>query len=147
MTLIFWALSKPYKSKCRDTNRRHRIMVDSALESWWFICLSSEKIFTVRTHPQEVCVVKWILNNQISMHCGIQWGQQNGVDQVLPNMGWVFLWLQRNFGYDVCALKNRIEQSERMSHYFRRKQQVMGFLGFVEKEVDSSTNVKNVDFV
>ena len=41
-------------------------MVDSALESWWFIFLSSEKILVIRTHPEELHVVKWARNTQIS---------------------------------------------------------------------------------
>ena len=55
----FWRLWKVYSSKCRNINRRLGNMADSALENWWFIFLSSEKILVIRTHPEELHVVKW----------------------------------------------------------------------------------------
>ena len=72
----FWPLSKAYVSKCRIITRRRWNMIHSAFESLWFIFLSSEKILVIRTHPQELHVVKSAPNAHISTHFGAQWGQQ-----------------------------------------------------------------------
>ena len=74
-TTAFLALSKAYVSKCRNMTRRHRSMVDSALESWWIILLSSEKILVIRTHPEELHVVKCALHTHISTHYSPHGGQ------------------------------------------------------------------------
>ena len=58
----------------------------------YFSFLSSEKILVIRTHPEELHVVKCATNTQISTHFGSQLRSIN-VDQVLPKMTRVFLWL------------------------------------------------------
>ena len=73
---VFWGFSNTYVSKCRKITRRRRNMLDGAFESWWFMFLNSEKILVIRTHPQELHVVKCSPNTQILTHFGPQWGQQ-----------------------------------------------------------------------
>ena len=72
----FWGFWNTYVSKCRKVSRRRSSMVDSALESGWFIFLNSEKILAIRTHPQELHVVKCAPNTHISTHFSPHWGQQ-----------------------------------------------------------------------
>ena len=43
-------------------------MVDGAFESWSFIFLNFEKTFVIRTHPEELRVVKCAPNTRISTH-------------------------------------------------------------------------------
>ena len=50
-------------------------MVDSAFESWWFIFLKFRKILVIRTHPEELHVVKCALHTHISTHYSPHWGQ------------------------------------------------------------------------
>ena len=67
-------------------------MVYSAFESWSFIFLNFEKTFFIRTHPEELRVVKCAPNTRISTHFYPQWGPTD-VDQVLSIMTRMFLWL------------------------------------------------------
>ena len=93
-------------SKCRKISRRRMSMVDSAYESWWFIFLSSEKILVIRTHTQELHVVKCAPNTQISAHFGPHWGQHNYVGKVLPKVTGVFLWLSKTKSMTFWCSKN-----------------------------------------
>ena len=51
-------------------------MVDSAFESWWSILSDPKKIFVIRTHPEELHVLKCITSTHISTNFSQQWGQQ-----------------------------------------------------------------------
>ena len=71
-----WGFLNTYVSKWRNISGCRRTMVDSALESWWFILLSSEKILVIRTHPEELHVVKCARHTHISTHSDPHRGQQ-----------------------------------------------------------------------
>ena len=66
--IAFWALSKAYVSKSRNITKHRRNMVYSAFESWSFIFLNFEKTFVIRTHPEELHVVKCAPNVRIATH-------------------------------------------------------------------------------
>ena len=102
----FWGFLNTCVSECRKISRRRRNIVDSAFESWWFIFLSSEKILVIRTHTQELHVVKCAPNTQISAHFGPHWGQHNYVDKVLPKVTGVFLWLSKTKSMTFWCSKN-----------------------------------------
>ena len=51
-------------------------MVNSAFESWGSIFLNPKKILIVRTHPEELRVIKCISSTHISTNFSQQWGQQ-----------------------------------------------------------------------
>ena len=72
----FWAFASAYVSKCRNITRCHRNMVDSAFESWWSILSDPKKIFVIRTHPEELHVLKCISSTHISTNFSQQCGQQ-----------------------------------------------------------------------
>ena len=72
----FWGFSSTYVSKCRSITRRRRDMVDSAFESWGSIFLNLKKILIVRTHPEELRVIKCISSTDISTNFSQQWGQR-----------------------------------------------------------------------
>ena len=72
----FWGFSSTYVSKCRSITRRRRDMVDSAFESWGSIFLNLKKILIVRTHPEELRVIKCISSTHISTNFSQQWGQR-----------------------------------------------------------------------
>ena len=67
----FWGFANAYVSKCR--NRRRRNMVDSAFKSWWSIFSDPQKILVIRTHPEELHVLKCIGNTRISTIFSKQW--------------------------------------------------------------------------
>ena len=75
-TNAFWGFASAYVSKCRNITRCHRNMVDSALKSWWSILSDPNKIFVIRTHPEELHVLKCIRSSRISTIFSQQWGQQ-----------------------------------------------------------------------
>ena len=72
----FWGFESAYVSKCRNITRCHRNMVDSALKSWWSILSDPNKIFVIRTHPEELHVLKYISSFHISTKFSQQCGQQ-----------------------------------------------------------------------
>ena len=72
----FWGFASVYVSKCRNITRCHRNMVDSALKSWWSILSDPNKIFVIRTHPEELHVLKYISSLHICTDFSQQWGQQ-----------------------------------------------------------------------
>ena len=51
-------------------------MVDSALKSWWSIFSDPNKIFIIRTHPEELHVLKYISSLHICTDFSQQCGQQ-----------------------------------------------------------------------
>ena len=51
-------------------------MVDSAFEGWCSILSNPKKIFVIRTHPEELHVLKCVSNTHISTNFSHQWGQQ-----------------------------------------------------------------------
>ena len=61
---------------CRKKSRYRRNMVDSAFESWCFILSDPQKIFVIRTHPEELHAPKCISSTDISTNFSQQWGQQ-----------------------------------------------------------------------
>ena len=73
---FFWGFANAYVSKCRNITRCHRNMVDSALKSWWFILSDLNKIFFIRTYPEELHVLKYISSLHICTEFSQQWGQQ-----------------------------------------------------------------------
>ena len=75
-SLFFWGFANAYVSKCRNITRCRRNMVDSAFESWWSILSDPKKIFVIRTHPEELHVLKCITSTHISTNFSQQWGQQ-----------------------------------------------------------------------
>ena len=75
-TNAFWGFASVYVSKCRNITRCHRNMVDSALKSWWSIFSDPNKIFIIRTHPEELHVLKYISSLHICTDFSQQWGQQ-----------------------------------------------------------------------
>ena len=117
--IAFWALSKAYVSKCRNITRYRRNMVYSAFESWSFIFLNFEKTFVIRTHPEELRVVKCAHNTRISTHFYPQWGQPMLTKYYLQWQGcscafqWLKLWHlgvpkpYRTSSYDVSLLLTR----------------------------------------
>ena len=74
--VFFWGFASAYVSKCRKITRCRRNMVDSAFESWWSILSDPKKIFVIRTHPEELHVLKCVSNTHISTNFSHQWGQQ-----------------------------------------------------------------------
>ena len=62
----FWGFTTTYVSKCRNIPRCRRNMVDSAFESWCSILSDPKKIFVIRTHPEELHVLKYISSTDIS---------------------------------------------------------------------------------
>ena len=72
----FWGFASVYVSKCRNITRCHRNMVDSAFKSWWSILSDPNKIFVIRTHPEELHVLKYISSLHICTDFSQQWGQQ-----------------------------------------------------------------------
>ena len=75
-TTAFWGFTCAYVSKCRNITRYHRNMVDSALKSWWSIFSDPNKIFIIRTHPEELHVLKYISSLHICTDFSQHWGQQ-----------------------------------------------------------------------
>ena len=73
---VFWGFSNTSISKCKRITRRRRNMVDSAFESWWSIFLNTKKILVIRTHPEELRVIKCISSTHISSNFSQQWGQR-----------------------------------------------------------------------
>ena len=73
---VFWGFGNAYVSKCRNITRHRRSMVDSAFESWWSILSDPKKIFVIRTHPEELHVLKSIASTHIFTNFSQQWGQQ-----------------------------------------------------------------------
>ena len=59
--------------KCWERNRRLMKMVYSAFESEWFIFFHFEKILVVRTHLEELHVIKCDPNSQFSIKGLILW--------------------------------------------------------------------------
>ena len=74
--LPFWLFSNAYVSKCRKISRRRRKMVDSAFESWWSIFSIPKELLVIRTHPEELRVIKCISSSHISSDFSQQWVQQ-----------------------------------------------------------------------
>ena len=72
----FWGFASAYVSKCRNITRCHRNMVDSAFKSWWSILSDPNKIFVIRTHPEELHVLKYIISLHICTDFSQQWGQR-----------------------------------------------------------------------
>ena len=72
----FWGFESTYVSKCRNITRCRRNMVDSAFKSWWSILSDPNKIFVIRTHPEELHVLKYISSLHICTDFSQQWGQQ-----------------------------------------------------------------------
>ena len=72
----YWGFSTTYVSKCKNITRRLRNMVDSAFESWWSIFLNPKKILVIRTHPEELHVLKCITSTHISTDFSQPWSQQ-----------------------------------------------------------------------
>ena len=72
----FLRIFNAYVSKYRKINRCRRDMVDSAFESWGSILFDPKKIFIIRTHPEELHVLKWSSNTHIFTNISQQWGQQ-----------------------------------------------------------------------
>ena len=60
----------------RLVSESHRNMVDSAFESWWSILSDPKKVFVIRTHPEELHVLKCITDTHISTNFSQQWAQQ-----------------------------------------------------------------------
>ena len=73
---FLWGFLSAYVSKCRNITRCHRNMVDSAFKSWWSILSDPNKIFVIRTHPEELHVLKYISSLHICTDFSQQWGQQ-----------------------------------------------------------------------
>ena len=73
---IFVESASAYISNCRKITRCHRKMVDSAFKSWWSILSDPNKIFVIRTHPEELHVLKYISSRHICTDFSQQWGQQ-----------------------------------------------------------------------
>ena len=72
----FWGFAKAYISKCRNITRCRRNMADGAFESFWSILFDPKKIFVIRTHPEELHVLKCLSNTRISTIFSEQWDQQ-----------------------------------------------------------------------
>ena len=75
-TDAFWGFESAYVSKCRNITRCRRNMLDNAFESWWSILSDPKKIFFIRTHPEELRVLKCITSTHISTNFSQQCGQQ-----------------------------------------------------------------------
>ena len=73
---FFRGFENAYVSKCRNITRCRRNMVDSAFESWWSILFDPKKILVIRTHPEELRVIKSISSTHISSNFSQQWGQR-----------------------------------------------------------------------
>ena len=73
---LFCGLWSTYVSKCKNITRRRRNMVDSAFESWWSIFSIPKKILVIRTHPEELRVIKCITITHISTNFSQQYGQR-----------------------------------------------------------------------
>ena len=73
---LLWGFASAYVSKCRNITRCRRNMVDSAFKSWWSILSDPNKIFVIRTHPEELHVLKYISSLHICTDFSQQWGQQ-----------------------------------------------------------------------
>ena len=72
----FWGFSSTYLSKRKNITRRLRNMVDSAFESWWSIFSNHIKILAIRTHPEELRVIKCASSTHICTNFSQQWGQR-----------------------------------------------------------------------
>ena len=72
----FWGFARAYVSKCRNMTRCRRNMVDSAFENWWSILSNPKKTSVIRTHPEELHVIKCVSSTHICISFSQQWGQR-----------------------------------------------------------------------